>query len=50
MNSRIDLAKPESDAMSRKQSDYAGTHGNRLTQNANAVYNDYDAVWVCTQP
>ena len=50
MNSRMDLAEPESDAMSRRQLDYAGIHGNRLTRNVNAAYNDYDAVRVHTQP
>ena len=48
MNSRTDLAKPESDAMSRRRSDYASTHGNRLTQNVNVAYNDYNVARVRT--
>jgi len=30
--------------MSQRRLDYAGTHGNRLTQNVNAAYNDYDVA------
>ena len=47
---QADLAEPKSDAMSRRRSDYAGTYGKRLTQNANTAYNDYDAARVRTQP
>ena len=36
--------------MSQRQLDYASTYSNRLTQNANAAYNDYDAARVYTQP
>ena len=50
MNSRADLAEPESDAMSQRRLNYAGIHGNRLTQNANAAYDDYDMAQVRTQP
>jgi len=50
-DSRTDLAESESDAKSRRRLDYAGVHGNRLPPwNANVAYNDYDAVWVHTQP
>ena len=50
MNSGMDLAEPESDAMSRRRLDYASMHGNRLTRNANVAYNDYDMARVHTQP
>ena len=46
----MDLAKPESDATSRRRSDHTGTYGNRLTQNTDAAYDDYDAAQVRTQP
>ena len=47
----MDLAEPESDVKSRRRSDYAGAHGNRLPlQNANAAYDNYDPAWVRTQP
>jgi len=48
LNSRTDLAKPESDTMSQRQSNHIGTYGNRLTQNTNAAYNNYDAAQVRT--
>jgi len=50
LNSRTDLAGPESDVISRRRSDYASTHSNRLPQNANVAYDDYDVAWVCTKP
>ena len=48
MSSRTDLAKPASDVMRRRQSDPAGPRSNRLTQNANVAYDDYDVVRVRT--
>ena len=46
----MDLVEPMSDAMHQRQLDPAGPHGNRLTQNVNAAYDNYDVVWVRTQP